>query len=195
MKYLLFLVLLLFGVISKAQYISPLDSIPKSKKGQLMKIGENTSVDLLAGRTLRLFKLAFDSLQTKTKAGYYKIPNMRADSTKSKVVGVPIDIINSLSKQEFAEHLLAIYADSLTETQLIQLNKAFETEDGIRYKEFLRKVVNDEPIKTDYSTTSFFNDIDNYNTFFMMSGITGYIAENMMLILFSYIEEKSYTYD
>lgn len=195
MKYLLLLIILLFSVNSKAQYESPLDTIPISKKEQLIKIGENTSVDLLAGRTLKLFRLAFDSLQTKTKVGYYKIPNMGADSIKSKVVGVPIDIINSLNKQEFAEHILVVYADSLSENQLIQLNKGFKTEDGIRYKEFLRKAINDEYNDEDFLTTSLFDDIENYNTMYMMSGALRYISENIMRIWFSYIIEKSYTYD
>lgn len=77
---MLLLTILLYSLVSKAQYESPLDTIPKGKKEQLIRLGQNTSVDLLVARSLKLFRMAFDSLQTKTKAGHYKIPDMKADS-------------------------------------------------------------------------------------------------------------------
>ncbi len=195
MKYLLLLIILSFSVISKAQYESPLSSISRGKKEHLLKFGENTSVALLSSRTLKWFRLTFDSLQVKTKKGYYKIPDMRADSANRRFAVLPIDVINSLNAQEFGEHILSLYSDSLSENQLIRLNEAFKTEGGIRYKEFLRKVINGEYDEEDFLTSSVIDNIDNYNTFFMMSGVTGYISENLMLVLFLYIEQKSFTYD
>lgn len=191
LKYLLLLNLLFFHFQSKAQYIIPIDTIPKHKKIQLLKFGENISTELLAEKTLRLFRELGDGVQDHTKVGFYKIVDINSDPTNIKALDIPIDIINSLNKKEFAEQLLVLYADSLSNQDLLKLNKMFKTKDGIKLVKFTRNAINEIPSDIDFDTTGFFTDIEFYNAYLKVNMISEYIYKNMMSLLYSYIEKKT----